>query len=283
MPEPALDPHPNGTANGAQALDARADQERLLEIVSERTGYPVDMLEIDADLEGDLGIDSIKRVEIAGSFTQSLDEQERAAIDLEELTASRTLTAVIDTLEAAIATAPPPAAPAAVAAGGDTRPFEQGPAEEERIGRFVVQVASAPAITSVAGLAGAGAVVIIDDEIGVAEELAGAFSARGEPVIRISREQQPRDAEQAAQFAADIRDRGGAKALIHLGALGDGRPGGEGLGTLMLLAQALRPDLEAASVLGGAVILGATRLGGPSASTGALPSVRRPKERLRAS
>ena len=40
--------------------------------MSERTGYPADMLGLDADLEGDLGIDSIKRVEIAGTFTQGL-------------------------------------------------------------------------------------------------------------------------------------------------------------------------------------------------------------------
>ncbi len=64
------------------------------------------MLELDADLEGDLGIDSIKRVEIAGTFTQGLGEDERSAIDLEELTASRTLTGVINTLEAALAKAP---------------------------------------------------------------------------------------------------------------------------------------------------------------------------------
>ncbi len=40
--------------------------------MSERTGYPAEMLGLDADLEGDLGIDSIKRVEIAGTFTQGL-------------------------------------------------------------------------------------------------------------------------------------------------------------------------------------------------------------------
>ena len=56
----------------AETLTREQIEERLLEIVSERTGYPADMLELDADLEGDLGIDSIKRVEIAGTFTQSL-------------------------------------------------------------------------------------------------------------------------------------------------------------------------------------------------------------------
>ena len=40
----------------------------LLDLVSERTGYPTDMLGLDQDLEADLGIDSIKRVEILGAF-----------------------------------------------------------------------------------------------------------------------------------------------------------------------------------------------------------------------
>ena len=44
---------------------------RLLAIVSERTGYPAEMLNLDQDLEADLGIDSIKRVEILGNFQQS--------------------------------------------------------------------------------------------------------------------------------------------------------------------------------------------------------------------
>ncbi len=44
------------------------DRERLtmqlLQVVSERTGYPSDMLGLDLNIEADLGIDSIKRVEI---------------------------------------------------------------------------------------------------------------------------------------------------------------------------------------------------------------------------
>lgn len=42
----------------------------LLKLISERTGYPVDMLDPELDLEADLGIDSIKRVEIMGAFQQ---------------------------------------------------------------------------------------------------------------------------------------------------------------------------------------------------------------------
>lgn len=40
----------------------------LLAIVSERTGYPLDMLDMDMDLEADLSIDSIKRAEIVNSL-----------------------------------------------------------------------------------------------------------------------------------------------------------------------------------------------------------------------
>jgi len=40
----------------------------LLDVVSEKTGYPVEMLDLTMDMEADLGIDSIKRVEILGTL-----------------------------------------------------------------------------------------------------------------------------------------------------------------------------------------------------------------------
>ena len=52
------------------------------------------------------------------------------------------------------------------------------------------------------------------------------------------------------------------KALVHLAALGDAQPDYGGLAALLLLAQALLEDLEAAAAAGGAAVLGATRLGG---------------------
>jgi polyketide-type polyunsaturated fatty acid synthase PfaA len=42
----------------------------LLNIVSEKTGYPVEMLELPMDMESELGIDSIKRVEILGALLE---------------------------------------------------------------------------------------------------------------------------------------------------------------------------------------------------------------------
>jgi len=80
--------------------DPRTFNDRLLEIVSQRTGYPSDMLDLDANLEADLGIDSIKRVEVIGAFRRavlpSLDQLADAV--MERLTSATTLRAILDTV-----------------------------------------------------------------------------------------------------------------------------------------------------------------------------------------
>uniref|UniRef100_UPI002FDC51AE beta-ketoacyl synthase N-terminal-like domain-containing protein n=1 Tax=Streptomyces sp. IBSBF 2806 TaxID=2903529 RepID=UPI002FDC51AE len=81
-------------------------QQVVLEIISERTGYPVDMIEPDLDLEADLSIDSIKRAEIAGELARRLGagaDADLAALDddaLEELAKARTAAAVTGWLTA---------------------------------------------------------------------------------------------------------------------------------------------------------------------------------------
>ncbi|MDQ4072516.1 MAG: acyltransferase domain-containing protein, partial [Actinomycetota bacterium] len=44
---------------------------KLVEIVAERTGYPPEMLDPNLDMTADLGIDSIKRVEVLGAFLRA--------------------------------------------------------------------------------------------------------------------------------------------------------------------------------------------------------------------
>jgi hypothetical protein len=73
---PAQEPAPAASQEtGAQAPDEASPpegemsiQDTVLHLVSERTGYPIEMLGLDLDLEAELGIDSIKRVEILGAF-----------------------------------------------------------------------------------------------------------------------------------------------------------------------------------------------------------------------
>ncbi len=80
--------------SAAPALDMAELKQSMLEVVAEKTGYPVDMLEMDMDMEADLGIDSIKRVEILGSIQESYPELPE--LDPEALSELRTLAQIID-------------------------------------------------------------------------------------------------------------------------------------------------------------------------------------------
>jgi acyl transferase domain-containing protein len=56
------------------ALSHDAVAETVFAIIAEKTGYPVDMLEADMSLDGDLGVDSIKRVEILSAVQMALPD-----------------------------------------------------------------------------------------------------------------------------------------------------------------------------------------------------------------
>ncbi len=45
-------------------------KEKVLALVAEQTGYPVDMLDLDLDLEADLGIDTVKQAEVFASIRE---------------------------------------------------------------------------------------------------------------------------------------------------------------------------------------------------------------------
>ncbi|RJP79277.1 MAG: acyltransferase domain-containing protein, partial [Desulfobacteraceae bacterium] len=76
VPQPSAEPVPGDTkpVQKAKPIDiVRKDiQKNMLEVVSELTGYPIDMLEPHMDIEADLGIDSIKRVEILSAFEEKM-------------------------------------------------------------------------------------------------------------------------------------------------------------------------------------------------------------------
>ncbi len=45
-------------------------KERILALAVEKTGYPADMLDLDLDLEADLGVDTVKQAEIFASIRE---------------------------------------------------------------------------------------------------------------------------------------------------------------------------------------------------------------------
>ncbi|GII86769.1 hypothetical protein Ssi03_47590 [Sphaerisporangium siamense] len=84
----------------AQA-DAATVQATLLSIVAEKTGYPTDMLDPSMDVEADLGIDSIKRVEIMGALRESFPGS--PSVSPERLAELRTLEDIVQFIAGAAA------------------------------------------------------------------------------------------------------------------------------------------------------------------------------------
>ncbi len=88
-------PSPAGR-NGNGSYRKPPVAETVLAVVAEKTGYPLEMLRLDMDLEADLGIDSIKRVEILAALEERIPGL--AAITPDEIGSLHTLQQVVDRL-----------------------------------------------------------------------------------------------------------------------------------------------------------------------------------------
>ena len=94
-PEPVIETTP------AASIDLADLGNNLLAITSDKTGYPVEMLEMDMDMEADLGIDSIKKVEILGALQDMHPNLPQP--NLEELSEKRTIGQVVEYLQSHVA------------------------------------------------------------------------------------------------------------------------------------------------------------------------------------
>jgi len=64
-------PPPPPPAPAKPAVVADPVKERLLTLVAEKTGYPSDMLDVDLDLEADLGVDTVKQADLFASIREA--------------------------------------------------------------------------------------------------------------------------------------------------------------------------------------------------------------------
>ena len=62
-PAPSAPPKPAATRDSVK--------EKVLALVAEKTGYPVDMLDLDLDLEADLGVDTVKQAEVFATIREA--------------------------------------------------------------------------------------------------------------------------------------------------------------------------------------------------------------------
>jgi acyl transferase domain-containing protein/NAD(P)H-dependent flavin oxidoreductase YrpB (nitropropane dioxygenase family)/NAD(P)-dependent dehydrogenase (short-subunit alcohol dehydrogenase family) len=257
---------------------------QLLDLVSKRTGYPKEMLGVDMDLEADLGVDSIKRVEILGGLAESLGGSASLPnLEMEKLTGIRTLRGILDYLATVLGE--PSAQPTPVKAA----PVESGngqgqpPLRHFEVQRALVQLVDAPLPRRASLRVAGGVILLTDDGRGVAREVAGRLADFGEKTALLRMGSAAQDDGQADVFHADLTDpaavadllrrvreqAGPIAGLIHVLPLAN-PPSGENapdrmrreVKSLYLLARGLGDDLRRSGADGGAMLLAATGLGG---------------------
>ncbi|WP_146449158.1 type I polyketide synthase [Vibrio kanaloae] len=110
----AAQPSATATVQAANGLDAKVVQQTMLEVVAEKTGYPTEMLDLEMDMEADLGIDSIKRVEILGTVQDELPTLPE--LNPEDLAECRTLGEIVAYMNSKLPASAPVSSQAAVVA-----------------------------------------------------------------------------------------------------------------------------------------------------------------------
>jgi acyl transferase domain-containing protein/NAD(P)H-dependent flavin oxidoreductase YrpB (nitropropane dioxygenase family)/NAD(P)-dependent dehydrogenase (short-subunit alcohol dehydrogenase family) len=305
-PEPTPDHAPAGgskapadpapaAADRAAATAERYDRnrltERLLGLVSQRTGYPKDMLGLDVDLEADLGIDSIKRIEILSEVTTDLGTDVHAVatgLEMEKLTVIRTLRGIIDYLDSALNAPPNPDPSGALAPPSDKVPnASDGPAsvwgEVLPVQRALVELVDCPLAPSPDSLLTGGVVLFTDDGRGIARSMADQLADLGQRTVFVGPAEDPASGASGGGFHADLtnpeavagllrrvrEEHGPISGLVHLAPLAEAALGEawdhrawRDVKALYLLARALGDDLRRAGRNGKAFLLVASGLGG---------------------
>jgi acyl transferase domain-containing protein/NAD(P)H-dependent flavin oxidoreductase YrpB (nitropropane dioxygenase family)/NADP-dependent 3-hydroxy acid dehydrogenase YdfG len=212
----------------------------VVSIVSERTGYPPETLGLDLDLEADLSIDSIKRIEIIGELAQRLGLRvENGAGDadaiVEELATRKTLRALVTWLGERLANGATEAKPAAEPAAPPER--KSAPVIAADVGRYRLATVAAPLpINGHSTFAGQRFAVFGDGGEGVATRL----EAEGATVRRLGAQEAVGEVDgyvelgpcgDAAAMRAmfeRVRDAavGGAKRVLVGARAGEGGPVG---------------------------------------------------------
>ncbi len=170
-------------------------KERVLDIVAEKTGYPKDMLDLDLDLEADLGIDTVKQAEMFAAIRAAYDIPRDQDLKLRDFpTLAHVIKFAVDRRPGATATpattqpeavAVPPSAPAPVAPRPILTPLDAA----NRIPRRVPVATLRPALnlckTTGVTLGPGHRVVIMPDSGGVAEALTGRLQSMGVEVLSL--------------------------------------------------------------------------------------------------
>ena len=192
---------PPTTPTSVPPVTDESIKEKVLAIVAEKTGYPKEMLDLDLDLEADLGIDTVKQAEmfaaIRATYGIPRDENLRLrdfptlahVIQFARDRSGTRPNAIVTTPEAASTPAPAASVPMAQAPTKKPRPVAASLEAANRIPRRVPLPVLRPPLTECKStnvtLAAGRRVVIMPDKGGVADALTRLLQEKGTEVLRL--------------------------------------------------------------------------------------------------
>ena len=217
------------------AIPAINMRQTLVSLVSEITGYPEDMLKLDQDLEAELGVDSIKRVEVIESALKLLPDADSEVLRrrVDELIRLKTIAQLADELQPSVGDVPvdtalpsssPPVEHSAVPAA---IPADQPSSASEPVDfcpRYLIKGSSEElAITSFDPGSKAtrfvGLYLITEDPQGLGLTLAKALGRLGAKVGVLTRDALLDQSQITQQIEALRAEHGPVRGVVHLAGL----------------------------------------------------------------
>ena len=200
-------PPTQGPTSHSESGDTASTASTLLTVVSELTGYPEEMLSMEMDIETDLGIDSIKRVEILSTLEEKMPHL--PPVSPEVMGDLKTLGQIVDYLGGEQEDPATAATTKAAQTGGNQAvpdgegsdpgrtpdpPKRAGTVMENSVDRKVISMIPAPLEKiALSAAAPAGKILVTDDKTGLSLAIVDHLAGRGikaelmsdEAVVRI--------------------------------------------------------------------------------------------------
>ncbi|MDN3512805.1 MAG: SDR family NAD(P)-dependent oxidoreductase [Candidatus Brocadia sp.] len=290
-PTPSQHPEPVPVQEQRPTFDKEGLTSQLLQIVSERTGYPTEMLGLDLNMEADLGIDSIKRVEIFGTLQRVyLSTQGTMQMAMEELTKIKTLRGIIDYICNAVQA---PFKNQVSIPDSEQKKAEIGQVAhgesngKDDVSRFLLMPVNVPLSARPLQLTSSPVFIVTDDEGGISTTFSDKIRHLGGRVVLVRAGVKTREAGRdlytvdlcnltaVTDFCNLVRKRyGPITGIIHLLPMKKGKPFKEmdirewkerlrlEVKGLFSLAKCAAVDLKEAAKAGGGYLIVATGMGG---------------------
>ena len=200
------EPRPSGSGPTRDVIT------ELCAIAAERTGYPPEMLDLDAGIEADLGIDSIKRVEILTALQKlgTPEQQQSVQAIMTKLTSARTLREIADLIAGV---AEPRVAEPRVAEPRVAEPRPSGSGAPADVPRFILTAVDKPRTASKPQYYPGRVSLITDDETGLASALADELNRNGEHALLL-RHSPDATLSAGAVFTTDLTDPAQVEPLL---------------------------------------------------------------------